>query len=245
MESKLGQLAGLPGGAVAERLGPDGRRAWGLARGGAAARVRGRRPPAELAESLEFPEAIGNELTLRRALGRSSRRRSRGPSGATASSARSRSRPGSSGGGSWRRSLTLREPSADADRIRIALAPRLAELPAPVLELRLELVELASRPGSSSSSSPPGRRTAPASAKGCARCGRAPGPAPSAPSWRSHRGRGFPRRERCSYRGTTERAAPGARRGELRRTPWQVNHQPVAVSVRSGVCSIAGGRRSR
>ncbi|HJU36557.1 MAG TPA: hypothetical protein VJ716_03955, partial [Gaiellaceae bacterium] len=31
---KLGQLAGLPGGAVAERLGPDGRRAWGLARGG-------------------------------------------------------------------------------------------------------------------------------------------------------------------------------------------------------------------
>src|SRR5881392_1809615 len=66
---RLGQLAGLPGGAVAERLGPDGRRAWGLARGGAAARVRGRRPPAELAETLEFPEAVGNELTLRRALG--------------------------------------------------------------------------------------------------------------------------------------------------------------------------------
>src|SRR6266700_3606318 len=66
---KLGQLAGLPGGAVAERLGPDGRRAWGLARGGAAARARGRRPPSELTESLEFPEAIGNELTLRRALG--------------------------------------------------------------------------------------------------------------------------------------------------------------------------------
>ena len=46
------------------------------------------------------------------------------------------------GGGSWRRSLTLREPSADADRIRIALAPKLAELPEPVLELRVELVEL-------------------------------------------------------------------------------------------------------
>ena len=29
----IGQLAGLPGGAVAERLGPDGRRAWSLARG--------------------------------------------------------------------------------------------------------------------------------------------------------------------------------------------------------------------
>src|SRR2546423_14805134 len=65
---KLGQLAGLPGGAVAERLGPDGRRAWGLARGGTAARVRGRRPPSAVAASLEFPEAVGNELTLRRAL---------------------------------------------------------------------------------------------------------------------------------------------------------------------------------
>jgi hypothetical protein len=38
--------------------------------------------------------------------------------------------------------LTLREPSADGDRIRIALAPRLADLPGPVLALRLELVEL-------------------------------------------------------------------------------------------------------
>src|SRR3989440_439324 len=65
---KLGQLAGLPGGAGAERLGPDGPRAWGLARGGTAARVRGRRPPALVAASLEFPEAVGNELTLRRAL---------------------------------------------------------------------------------------------------------------------------------------------------------------------------------
>src|SRR5438477_5185088 len=66
---RLGELAGLPQGAVAERLGPDGRRAWSLARGGAAARIRGRRPPAEIFESLEFPEAVGNELTLRRALG--------------------------------------------------------------------------------------------------------------------------------------------------------------------------------
>jgi protein ImuB len=139
---RLGQLAGLPGGAVAERLGPDGRRAWGLARGGTAARVRGRRPPAELAESLEFPEAVGNELTLRRALGAlvetalaRPERRDRFVR-KVALSARL------VGGGSWRRSLTLREPSAEADRIRIALAPRLAELPAPVLELRIELVEL-------------------------------------------------------------------------------------------------------
>jgi protein ImuB len=139
---KLGQLAGLPGGAVAERLGPDGRRAWSLARGGAAARVRGRRPPAELAETLEFPDAVGNELTLRRALGAlvetvvaRPERRNRFVR-KVALGARL------VGGGSWRRTLTLREPCADADRIRVALAPRLAELPSPVLELRVELVEL-------------------------------------------------------------------------------------------------------
>jgi nucleotidyltransferase/DNA polymerase involved in DNA repair len=144
---RLGQLAGLPGGAVAERLGPDGRRAWSLARGGTAARVRGRRPPSILAESLEFPEAIGQLLTLRRALGalvetvlaRPERRdrfvRKVGLGAQLAA------------GGSWRRTLTLREPSADADRIRVALAPKLAELPAPVLELRVELVELTAPAG--------------------------------------------------------------------------------------------------
>ena len=161
---KLGQLAGLPGGAVAERLGPDGRRAWGLARGGTAARVRGRRPPAIVAASLEFPEAVGNELTLRRALAglvetalarpeRRDRFVRKVALGARLAGAGSfvgeadEARPGDRAprarwGGSWRRTLTLREPSADPDRIRVALSPRLAELPAPVVELRLELVEL-------------------------------------------------------------------------------------------------------
>src|SRR5690242_8965816 len=139
---KLGQLAGLPGGAVAERLGPDGRRAWGLARGGTAARVRGRRPPAVLAASLEFPEAVGNELTLRRALAglvetalALPERRDRFLRKVALAARLER-------GGSWRRTLTLREPSADPDRIRVALSPRLAELPGPVVELSLELVEL-------------------------------------------------------------------------------------------------------
>jgi protein ImuB len=149
---KLGQLAGLPGGAVAERLGPDGRRAWSLARGGASARVRGRRPPAELVESLEFPEAVGNELTLRRALGAlvdtalaRPERRDRFVRKVALSARLIGS--DASGGGSWRRSLTLREPTADADRIRLVLAPKLADLPAPVLELHIELVELTEAAG--------------------------------------------------------------------------------------------------
>jgi hypothetical protein len=136
---KLGQLAGLPGGAVAERLGPDGRRAWSLARGGTAARVRGRRPPSAVYASLEFPEAIGNELTLRRALAglvdkalARPERRDRFVR-KLALSARLET------GGSWRRTLTLREPHADAERIRV--------VPSPVVELRLELVELTESTG--------------------------------------------------------------------------------------------------
>jgi nucleotidyltransferase/DNA polymerase involved in DNA repair len=143
----VGQLAGLPGGAVAERLGPDGRRAWGLARGGKAGRVRGRRPPAEIVEALEFPEAVGNELTLRRAFG------------ALVETLMARPERGDRfvrklalsarlvGGGSWRRSATLRDPTTELDRIKAALGSKLSELPAPALELRLELVELTQHDG--------------------------------------------------------------------------------------------------
>src|SRR5438874_5675154 len=139
---RLGQLAGLPGGAVAERLGPDGRRAWSLARGGTAVRVRGRRPPAELAETLAFPEAVANELTLRRALGALIETALGRPERRDRFVRKVALGAGLVGGGSWRRTLTLREPSADGSRIRVALASKLAELTGPVVELRLELVEL-------------------------------------------------------------------------------------------------------
>ena len=143
----LGELAALPGGAVAERLGREGRQAWALARGGESVRVRGRRPPAELVEALEFPEAVGNELTLRRAFGSLLDRllarpeRAGRPFRKIALSARL------VGGGSWRRTVTLRDPTADRPRLRSALGPKLLEIPAPVLELRLEAVELSQSVG--------------------------------------------------------------------------------------------------
>jgi nucleotidyltransferase/DNA polymerase involved in DNA repair len=144
---QIGQLAGLPGSAVAERLGPDGRRAWSLARAEDATKVSARPPATDLAERLEFPEAVANELTLRRALtalldrilarpergGREIRK--------VALSARL------VGGGSWRRTLTLREPSGERGTLRAALGPKLAELPAPVLSFGVELLALAEPEG--------------------------------------------------------------------------------------------------
>jgi len=144
---KIGQLAGLPGGAVAERLGPDGRRAWGLARGGKAARVRGRRPPAEIVEVLEFPEAIGNELTLRRAFGALLETLLARPERAGRFARKLALSARLVGGGSWRRTATLRDPTAQPARLKAALAPKLAELPGPVVELRLELIELTEHDG--------------------------------------------------------------------------------------------------
>ena len=43
--------------------------------------------------------------------------------------------------------MTLREATAERGRLRSALGPRLTEIPAPVVELRLEAVELAEHAG--------------------------------------------------------------------------------------------------
>jgi protein ImuB len=139
----IGQLAGLPGGAVAERLGPDGRRAWSLARGEQDGRVEPRRPAEPLVETLEFPEAVGQMLTLRRGLSVLVDRLLARPERAGRPPRKLALWARLAGGASWRRTVTLREPTADPARLRIALGSKLGELPAPALKLRLEIVELA------------------------------------------------------------------------------------------------------
>ena len=194
--SEFASSHSLPGSRVTPSPNDWGRTAgtpWGLARGGTAARVRGRRPPAAVAASLEFPEAVGNELTLRRALaGLVETALAPARTTPTASSARSRSRhdsreleassakptkPGRKtarlrragvphGGG---RSLCasrapIRRGAGSASRSR----PGFAELPAPVVELRLELVELSEPTGhqlellaAGAEDAPPAGRAAP------------------------------------------------------------------------------------
>ncbi len=143
----IGQLAGLPGGAVAERLGADGRRAWSLARGERDGRVAPRKPAESLVETLEFPEAVGNELTLRRGLAVLVDRLLARPERAGRPPRKLALWARLVGGASWRRNVTLREATADPARLRTALAPKLAELPAPALKLRLEVAELAESTG--------------------------------------------------------------------------------------------------
>ena len=133
----LGELAALPSRAVAERFGHPGLLALDLA-GGRDTPLEPRRPPEPVVERLGLPEAASGQQ-LARALellvaGLLARRERRGRTlRAVALSARFVA------GGTWRRPLVLRAPSADPSRLRLLLEPRLAELPAPAEELRLEV----------------------------------------------------------------------------------------------------------
>jgi protein ImuB len=133
----LGEVAELPSQALAERFGHPGLLALDLARGRDTPLVP-RRPPEPVSERLDLPEAASGEqleraleLLVARLL---ARRERRGRAlRALAVSARFVA------GGTWRVAVTLRHASADPERIRLALAPKLGELPAPSESLELEV----------------------------------------------------------------------------------------------------------
>ncbi len=133
----LGELAALPSRSLAERFGHPGLLALDLARG-RDTELEPRRPPEPVSERLDLPEAASGqqleralELLVARVL---ARRERRGRSlRALAMSARFVA------GGTWRLAVTLRRASADPARIQLALAPRLAELPAPAESFALEV----------------------------------------------------------------------------------------------------------
>jgi protein ImuB len=132
----LGELAALPAPALADRFGGVGLLAHELASGGDGA-LRPR-PAAEfLRESLDLPEAAsgvqleqGLRLLIDRLLARRERR------GRTFRSV-ILSAVLVEQGGTWRDQVVFRESLSDPLRMRLALAPRLALMPAPAELLRL------------------------------------------------------------------------------------------------------------
>jgi protein ImuB len=135
----LGELARLPRPAVADRFGHPGILAHQLARGRDSELVT-RCPDERLEESLSLPESASGPQ-LERAIGllvdRLLARRERGgrTMRAVVLSARLVE------GGTWRARVVFREALSDARRMRLALAVRLAELPAPADVLRLRVME--------------------------------------------------------------------------------------------------------
>jgi protein ImuB len=131
----LGELAALPRAAVADRFGAQGLLAHELAQG-RDGKLAPREPPERLAEELELPEALSGiqldralQLLVDRLLVRRERR-GRTLRTVVLSAALVE-------GGTWRDSVPFREALADPQRMRLALAPRLALLPAPAERLQL------------------------------------------------------------------------------------------------------------
>lgn len=136
----LGDLAALPAEAVADRFGEPGLRALRLARGGDEP-LRPRRPREELITRIGLPEAVSGqqleralELLIERLLAdrRRGGRRIR----------RLRLEANLAGGGGWRTEVVMRSASADRERLLLAVAPRLAELPGPAVTIALRALEL-------------------------------------------------------------------------------------------------------
>jgi protein ImuB len=136
----LGMLAGLPEDAVADRFGPLGLRAWRLACGDDQA-LRPRGIQVSLVAVVELPEAAAGPQ-LERALALLVDRLLADPDRKGRMVRALRLGASLAGGGGWRCQVPLRRPSASPELLRIALAPRLLELPGPASALVLEVTAL-------------------------------------------------------------------------------------------------------
>jgi protein ImuB len=142
----LGELAEIPAGAVADRFGEPGLRALRLARGEDGP-LRPRRPRDEIECRLGLPEAASGQQ-LEHVLGLLVERLLAHPARAERTIRRLRIEARLAGaGGGWRCEVVLRSASADAERLLLALTPRLAELPGPASWLGLRAVELGPEAG--------------------------------------------------------------------------------------------------
>jgi protein ImuB len=134
----LGEFGALPVAAVADRFGRAGLLAHELSLGGDGP-LRPRPAVEFLRESLELPEAASGPqlehvlgLLIDRLLARHERR-GRTLRAVVISAVLVEQ------GGTWRERFSFREALADPVRMRLALTPRLALLPAPAEELRLSI----------------------------------------------------------------------------------------------------------
>lgn len=142
----LGALAALPRAALADRFGRAGLAAHELAHGRDTP-LRPRAPREALEETLELEESASGEQ-LERALGllvdrllARPERRGRVLRAAVLSARLVE-------GGTWRERSVFREPTADPQRMRLVLVPRLRLLPAPAESLRLTAEQLGAPPSS-------------------------------------------------------------------------------------------------
>jgi len=138
--NQLEGLTELSADAVADRFGHLGSEARNMALG-AEADIRPRTPQEELSESLDLPEASSG-IHLQGAVTILSDRLASRISDLGLTARRLTMEAKLSGGGSWTRDATPRQPTARAEIFRLILLPGIEHLPRPAEKLKLRVTEL-------------------------------------------------------------------------------------------------------
>ncbi len=143
----LGALAALPEEAIVAQFGRAGRRLWRLAAGRIAEPVIGRPAPQPIGAAVDFPAPIADRLMLAHTLERLVARALASPRRTGWRVQVVRARAALEHGASWMTEVTLRDPSADRDRIAAPLKVRLEQAPPTGAVERLAVEFLAFTPG--------------------------------------------------------------------------------------------------
>jgi DNA polymerase-4/protein ImuB len=143
----LGALAALPEDAVVSQFGRPGRHVWRLAAGRIAEPVVGRVSPEPILAELSFFSPVAGRVLLELALERLIERALKDPRRSGWRVQVVRARAELEHGASWLAAVTLKEPTADRDRIAAPLKTQLERSPPPGAVERLVVEFTAFVPG--------------------------------------------------------------------------------------------------
>ena len=148
----MGDLADLPRSSVQAQFGPEGLQAWKLANGLDDEPVLGRRRQNLITRRLSFPTPTATSESLLIAVRQMLASAFALPALRNKGVRRLRLRAAISGGRSWERTLTLKEPSSDTSHIFYTLKTLIGNLvlPGPVEEILLQLSDLCAESGKQS-----------------------------------------------------------------------------------------------
>ena len=143
----LGQLAALPQEAVVSQFGAAGRRIWRLAAGEVVEQVMGREAPEPIVAAIAFFAPVADRPMLAHALDRLVERALKHPRRIGWRVQVVRVRAELEHGASWMIAATLKDPTADRDRIAAPLRTRLEQAPPAGAVERLTVEFTAFAPG--------------------------------------------------------------------------------------------------
>lgn len=125
----LGDLVALPESAVVSQFGSPGRTLWRLAAGVLNEPVIGREKPEPIVAAVDFPAPVADRAMLVHALEKLIERALKHPRRSGFRVHVARARAALEQGASWMTEVTLKDPSADRDRIAAPLKVRLEQAP--------------------------------------------------------------------------------------------------------------------